>query len=425
MGKSKIVAAIDIGSSEIKTLVAQVSYDNVTFERSINIVGVATSNSQGVKKGQIVDIEDAVESTILSVEAAERMAGYNLERAYLLVNGGHVECRNSKGVVAVSDPGGEINDTDVTRVIAAARAISLPASREIIHVLPREFIVDGEGGVKDPIGMTGVRLEVDTHIVTASAPALKNLTRAVSEVGVEVEGIVFAGYASAYSTLSSTEKELGCVVVDIGSGITSVAAFVDGALTYSGAIPIGARNVTNDLAIGLRVSLETAEKIKLGLGERGTEKRESSSRETIEIAETGSRETKKVAKRTLTEGIIRPRMSEIFSMVKIELERSGIVNRIPAGVIVTGGGALTVGTADIAKRVLGLPVRVGVPSGVSGLIDDIGDPRFSASVGLILHAASSDDLSREEISFSIPKKLKLPDKIPFSRLFETIRNLLP
>jgi len=262
----------------------------------INVIGVATVPSKGVRKGQIVNIEEAVEATIESVESAERMAGYNLDSAFISVGGAHVASRNSTGVVAVSSPDGEIHADDVERVIEAARAISLPASREIIHVVPREYIVDGESGVRDPVGMSGVRLEVDTHLITASSPALKNLTKTVAEVGIRVEEIVFNGYAASFSCLSSTEKELGCCLIDIGSGTTAIAAFVDGSLSYSGAIPIGSRNVTNDLAIGLRVSLETAEKVKIKLSSQKETDMEGEKNHYMEIKEEGDGEVKKIQK---------------------------------------------------------------------------------------------------------------------------------
>ncbi|KKS80043.1 MAG: Cell division protein ftsA [Candidatus Woesebacteria bacterium GW2011_GWC1_43_10b] len=255
MAKNRITAGIELGSSRVATLIAQVATDPVTFESSINIVGVSSVPSQGVKKGQIVDIEETVEAAISSIEAAERMAGYNLDSAYVSLGGAHIGSQNSHGVVAVSDPDGEITGDDVERVIEGASAVSLPSSREVIHVVPREFIVDGEAGVKDAVGMSGVRLEVDTHIITVSSAAMKNLRKAVNEMGIEIEGLVFSGLASAEAVLSSTERELGVVVVDIGGGTTSVAAFIDGEITYSGVIPIGAKNVTNDLAIGLRVSI--------------------------------------------------------------------------------------------------------------------------------------------------------------------------
>ena len=421
MAKNKIVAGIDIGSSKITTLIGQVTTNDITFENTISIVGVATSPSKGVKKGQIVDIEDAVEATIASVEAAERMAGYNLNSAWVSVGGAHVSSSNSTGVVAVSDPNGEVSGEDVTRVVDSARAVSMPASREIIHVIPRDFIVDGEGGVRDPIGMSGVRLEVETHLVTVSSPALKNLTKAINEVGISTDGIVFSGIAASKSILSDTEKELGCVLIDIGAGTTSVAAYVDGGLIYSGALPIGARNVTNDLAIGLRVSLETAEKIKLTLS--AAKAKDGAKSDIIEVTDDDSRETKKVSKRTLTEGIIRPRLNEIFTMVRLDLERNGIINKIPSGAVITGGGALTIGVIDSAKRMLTLPVRIGVPSGVGGLVDEILNPAYATPIGLLEYGVMQAVPQQSQSGFG--KKVKLPNPGIVGKVIESIRDLLP
>lgn len=423
--KTKLVAAVDVGSSKVTTLIAQVNVDEMSMESTVNIVGVATQESKGVKKGQIVDIEDAVEAIISSVEGAERMAGYNLDRAYISVGGAHVHSQNSKGVVAVSNSNGEVSIEDVRRVIEAAKAISHPASREIIHVIPREYIVDGESGVRDPVGMSGVRLEVDTHIVTASSAALKNLSKSVNEVGIDVSDTVFSGLASSYATLTSTEKELGCVLVDIGAGTTAIAAFVDGGLAYSGAVPVGARNVTNDLAIGLRVSLEAAENIKVNL-HKASKSTDKHGKELVEVREKGSDEVKKVTKRTLTEGIIRPRLSEIFTMVKSELEKGNIINKVPSGLVITGGGALTLGVEDAAKRVLALPTRVAKPEGVTGLIDDIMDPRFSTAIGLILYGVSTGDFAPTGQSMSgISTKIKVPSGDVVSKLINTVKNLLP
>ncbi len=422
MSKNKIIAGIDIGSSKITTLIGQVVTDDITFENSISIIGVATTPSKGVKKGQIVDIEDAVESTIASVEAAERMAGYNLNSAWVSVGGSHVSSSNSTGVVAVSDPNGEVSNEDVTRVIDSAKAISMPASREVIHVIPRDFIVDGEGGVRDPIGMSGVRLEVETHLVTVSSPALKNLTKAINEVGISTDGIVFSGIASSSSTLSDTEKELGCVLIDIGAGTTSIAAYVDGGLIYSGALPIGARNVTNDLAIGLRVSLETAEKIKMTLSIAAKSK-DTAKSDIIEVIDDESKDAKKVSKRTLTEGIIRPRLNEIFTMVRLDLERAGIINKIPSGAVVTGGGALTIGVMDSAKRMLTLPVRIGVPSGVNGLVDEILNPAFATPIGLLQYGVMQTAPQQTQSNFG--KKVKLPNSGIIGKVIESIRDLLP
>ncbi|OGM81042.1 cell division protein FtsA [Candidatus Woesebacteria bacterium RIFOXYC1_FULL_41_14] len=420
MSKPRIVAAIDMGSSKIATLVSQVSTDPVTGETSVNIVGASQTESKGIKKGQIVDIDDAVEATITSIEAAERMAGYNLDTAFVSMGGAHIHSQNSHGVVAVSDPNGEITENDVGRAIEAASAVSLPVSREVIFVVPREFIVDGESGVRDAVGMSGVRLEVDTHIVSAASSALKNATKAVNEVGIKIQEMVFSGLASAEAALTPTEKELGCVLIDIGGGTTSIAAYIDGSIAYSGVIPIGAKNVTNDLAIGLRVSLETAEKIKLALSEK--KKRNEEESDELDLASLNITEIKKISKKTLIEGIIRPRLNEIFSMVKIELERQGIANRIPSGAVVTGGGAETAGVIDSAKRVLSVPVRVGVPRGVGGLIDDVITPSFSTCVGLLLYGAKA--LPAENLT-SFSKKVKLPSSGMFGKLIDSIKNLLP
>lgn len=422
MKKSRIIAAIEMGSSKIATLIAQVAIDPVSGESSINIVGAASSLSKGIKKGQIVDIEEAVEAIIASVEAAERMAGYNLESAYIAVSGAHIHSQNSHGVVAISDPNGEITQNDIDRAIEAASAVSLPVSREVVHVLPREFIVDGESGVRDAVGMSGVRLEVDTHIISAGSAAIKNIRKAVTEVGAQIEGLVFSGLASAEATVSPTEKELGCVLVDIGAGTTSITAFVDGAIAYSGVIPVGAKNVTNDLAIGLRVSLETAERIKLALSAKKKKLNPEESDE-MDLASLGVTEIKKISKKTLLEGIIRPRLNEIFTMVRIELEKENISSRIPAGAIITGGGAETAGVIDSAKRMMSLPVRIGVPGGVGGLIDDVINPAFSTTVGLLLYGAKQ--LPEENLT-SFGKKIKLPKVAGmFGKIITSIKDLLP
>lgn len=416
--KSVITAAIDIGSSKIATLIAQVPV-SVEGDEPINIVGVSQVTSTGVKKGQIVDIEEAVEATIASVESAERMAGYNLSSAFVNIGGAHVSSQNSKGVVAVSNPEGEIGPDDLDRVIDAARAVSLPSSREVIHVLPREYVVDGESGVKDPVGMSGVRLEVETHLITASATAVKNLTKCMSEVGVDVADLVYSGLAAAQSTLTDTEKELGAVCIDIGGGTTSIAAFTDGALSHSSVIPVGAKNVTNDLAIGLRVSLESAEKIKVALSD-DSRKKSSNEGDQVNLEKLGIEDGKKVSKRTVVEGIIRPRLNEIFSMVRIELDKAGLASRVPSGAILTGGGALTVGAVDSAKRTLALPVRVGIPQDITGLIDDIMDPSFAAAIGLLDYGALVGAPST-----SLVGKIRIPTKGFAGKLADIVRNILP
>jgi cell division protein FtsA len=421
MANSKIIASIELGSSKIATLIASVQTDPVSYDTNINIVGVASVESRGIKKAQIVDLEEAVEATIESVEAAERMAGYNLENAYIALGGAHINSQNSHGVVAVSNPEGEINEEDVDRVIEAASAVSLPSSREAIHILPREFVVDGEAGVKDPVGMSGIRLEVQTHLVTASAASIKNIKKVINEVGINVTEMVYSGLSSAQAVLTKTEKELGCVLVDIGGGTTSIAAFIDGSLAYSSVLPIGAKNVTNDLAIGLRVSLDAAEKIKLALSEEKKSKSKKEEKE-LDLQSLGVRGSKRVSKKTLTEGIIRPRLNEIFTMVRMQLDKEEIANRIPSGVILAGGGAETVGVEDSAKRMMSLPVRVGKPKGVGGLIDDIINPQFATPVGLILYGAAR--MPQENLS-PFSKRLKIPSTGIATKLIDMVKDLLP
>lgn len=425
MSKTKIIAGLELGSSKIAVLIAQVQSDSITNEASISIVGVSQIKSRGIKKGQIVDIDEAVEATITCVESAERMAGYNLNSAFVSLGGAHISSQNSHGVVAVSDPNGEISQDDVDRVIEAASAVSMPSSREVIHVIPREFIVDGESGVKIPIGMSGTRLEVETHLVTASSAAVKNLKKSVNEVGIDIDGLVFSGLASADSVLTKTEKELGVALVDIGGGTTSVAVFVDGSLCYSGVIPIGSSNVTSDLAIGLRVSLEDAEKIKLSLSKKNEKskiRKTTHFADQISLSSLGVEGTRKVSQKTLIEGIMRPRLNEIFTMVKLHLEKNNLNVKVPSGVVITGGGAQIVGAEKSAKRTLVMPVRTGKPSGVGGLVDDVITPVFSVPVGLILHGSTSEmDVGLSSLS----KRFKFPTRGVFGKFVGVVKDLLP
>lgn len=386
MTKGKIIAGIDIGSSKTTSVIAQITEDG-----GLQVMGVASISSppDGIRKGQIVDIEKAAGVVVATVEKAERMAGFAIDNVVAIINGGHIQGQNSHGVVAVSSPDGEIEHGDVERAIDAARAISLPAGREIIHVLPSQFIVDGEGGIKDPVGMSGVRLEVDAHIVTASTTAVRNLNKCINEVGANITGVIFSALASSVAVLSDTERELGVVLVDIGAGTTSMAVFIEGALAHSRILPIGAKNITNDLAIGLRTSLEEAEKIKLMLSAGKKEKGKDKEADQIDLGDEAEGGEKSVSRKTLTEGIIKPRLNEIFTMIALELKSSGVAGRTPSGVILTGGGALTVGAVESARRILTLPTRVGYPMGVSGIIDDVSSPAFAGIVGGILWSSRS------------------------------------
>lgn len=393
MARDHIVSGIDVGTSKITTLIA-----TVPEEGDARVIGVSTVASRGLRKGQVVNIEEATGAISGALEAAERMAGTQVARAFLSVGGAHIASQNSHGVVAVSEPDKEISESDVKRVIEAAKAVSLPSSREILHVLPRGYVVDSQEGVVDPVGMTGVRLEVDTHLVTGGATAVRNLRKCVEDLGVEVEGMVFGGLAASLATITDTEKELGVVLIDIGGGTTDVAIFVEGALSYSSVIPIGAINITKDLAAGLRVSLESAEKIKLLLGKTPRvpavpeeEAKKSEKSDEVDVSGLGlPEELRMLSRKTLVEGIIKPRLNEIFTMVGLEIKRSGFGGMTPSGIVLTGGGAQTVGGVESARRNLAMSVHIGEPKKITGLVDEIMTPAYASSVGLLLYGAKGE-----------------------------------
>lgn len=431
MSKDKLIVGIDVGTTKITTVIA------TKGDGLPNVIGVSTVYSKGLRKGQVVNIEEAVSTVSTSVEAAERMAGTNIGSARISLGGVHIACQNSKGVVAVSEPDKEITEEDMQRVIDAAQAVSLPSTREVLHVLPRHFTVDSQEGIVDPIGMSGVRLEVDTHIITCSTTAARNLAKCVEELGVSVSGLVFSGLASSYSVLSDTEKELGVILVDIGGGTSDVCIFVDGALAYSGVIPVGAKNITNDLAIGLRVSLESAEKIKLALSQKkltpsvlAEEKnKKEENKDDVDLTELGlPEELKKASRRTLIDGIIKPRLAEIFTLVGLELQKSGLVGQTPAGIVVTGAGAETIGITETAKQRLSLPVRIGMPTGLSGLVDELQGPASACAVGLILYGAKKEVSETTGLPFvsNVSGTLgKIPLKGIAKKLTDLLKSFLP
>ncbi|MCL5675940.1 MAG: cell division protein FtsA [Patescibacteria group bacterium] len=431
MAKDRIIVGIDVGTTKISTVIA------TPGENQPNVIGVSMVASKGLRKGQVVNIEEAVSAISQSVEGAERMAGTSVGGAFISLGGTHIACQNSKGVVAVSDPEKEITADDVRRVIEAAQAVSLPSTREILHVLPRHFTVDSQEGIIDPAGMTGVRLEVETHIVTCSSTAARNLAKCVEELGISVEGMVFSGLASSYSVLSDTEKELGVILVDIGGGTSDVCIYNEGALSYSGVIPVGAKNITNDLAIGLRVSLESAEKIKLALSSRkpalpapAEEKGKKEDKDDFDLTELGlPEELKKASRRTLVDGIIKPRLAEIFTLVGLELQKSNMIGQTPAGLVVTGAGSETIGVVEMAKQRLSLPVRLGAPSGITGLIDELGGPASACAVGLVLYGTRNE---KEERGVGFPSfkgvggfVSKIPLQGIAKRIVDLLKSFLP
>jgi len=393
----RIITAVDIGSSKIATIVGIETKES----DELRIIGFNSAPSKGIKKGLIVDIEKVAGAIEESLERAERMAGQKINHAFVSVGGPHIASLNSRGVVAVANTQGEITQEDIDRVVEAARAISLSSTKQIIEVTPRDFIVDGQEGIRNPIGMSGVRLEVDTHIITASQINLKNIERCIEDLGVKNDGFLFAGLASAESVLTDTEKELGVACVDIGGGKTDIALYVDGALSYSSSLPIGARHITNDIAVGTRVSLDSAEKIKLFLSKhlKSSDKHKMNA-DKIPMNDLNIEESlDNISVKTIVDGIIGPRLEELFKLVGDEIMKSTYFEEIPSGLVVTGGGALTVGVSEMGKKVIGLPVRIGIPGGVTGLIDEILDPQFAATVGLILYGQKQAHKSKDT-SFS-------------------------
>jgi len=395
MPRNSVITAIDLGTDKCVTLIATIQEPG----NQLQVVGVCAVQTRGVRRSTIINLEQAMETMTESLDGAERMAGFDIKSAYFSFAGTHIASQNSKGVVAVAAPSQEITTEDVGRVIEAARAVSLPSDREIIHVIPRDFKVDSQDGIKDPIGMTGVRLEAEAHIITGMSTALRNYEKCAHDLGLSVDGFVFSGLASAEVSVTETEKELGVAVVEIGAGSTSICVFVENAMTFSATLPIGARHITQDIALGCRVSLDSAEKIKLTLSKEdqstimpypGESKEELGRRrkkaDDLDVKALGIDDvTEPLSKRALVEGIMVPRMKEIFTLIHRELEAHNLKSQIPAGLILTGGGAETVGIVEVAKRMLNLPVRVGKPVQLHGLVSDIQKPSFTTSIGLLVY----------------------------------------
>lgn len=413
MAKERVLTGIDVGTTKVSTVIASVSP-----EEKISIIGTSTVPSRGIKKGVVVDIDEAVTAISESIEGAERMAGYTVQSAFVAVDGKHISSLNSHGVVAVPPDNPEISEADVERVTEAARAVSLPSSREIVHVLARDFTVDAQEGVKDPVGMSGVRMEVETTIISGATTVMRNLVKCVQQVGVDVEDLVFCGLASSESVLSATEKELGCALVDLGGETTQVLIFANGNPLYASVLPIGSQNVTNDIAVGLRVSLEDAERIKVKLSD-GSFKPGEEKGDEVDISELGL-ELQTISY-SLVQNIIEARLSEIFSLVGLEIKNSGAQGELPAGLVVTGGGVQTLGLKETARKVLRLPLRVGYPTGVTGLIDEISTPSHATAVGLALYGSYAESGA----GFNMPMVDTRKISQAFGRVLEWGRSFLP
>ncbi|MEN3189372.1 MAG: cell division protein FtsA [Atribacterota bacterium] len=375
MGKDEMVVGLDIGTKKVCTVIGELGEDD-----QIEIIGMGTAPSSGVKKGIIIDLEQAIQSVKQSIENSERMAGARVNSAFVSIAGSHITSVNSKGVIAISGETPEIAETDIEKVIEAAKAGIISPDKELIHTLSREFVVDGQGGITDPLGMTGTRLECKVHIITGSNTAVQNLIRCVEGVGIGIDEIIFGALASSNVVLSDAEKELGAILIDIGAGTTEIAIFIEEALVYSTVLPLGGNHITNDLAIGLRTTLEEAEKIKIKYG--SVIENNVSPEGAVEVSSLDGENKYPVSQKYLVE-IIEPRVSEIFSLVGNEVKRSGYYDMLSAGVTITGGTSLLPGIVEISEKILNLPSRLGKPHYEGELADLVNDPAYSTALGLL------------------------------------------
>jgi len=405
----EIYIGLDIGSTKVCCIVG-LHEDGAALP---SVIGVGTAPTSGMRKGVVVDVEETVTSITAAVDEAERISGVAIDRATISIDGAHVASQNSKGVIAVARADQEIMVEDLVRVEEAATAIQLPPNREIIQVFPRSYSVDGQENIKDPVGMHGVRLEVESHIITGSVPAIKNLDRSIHQAGIEIQGQVLVPLAAARAVLTKKQMELGVALIDIGGGTTGVAVYEEGDILYSSVVPVGAGHITNDLAIGLKTSVDVAEKIKLKYVRAHVARANLAERVRIEELE-GDEDS--VVTRKELQHIVGARLDEIFQLVKAELKKVGKDMMLPGGVVLTGGGAKMPGIEELAKEALQLPAIVGKPEGFSGIVDRINDPAYAAPIGLMLENMSHGQ-TQAMPGAGIGQTV---DKIK-----KTLRNLLP
>jgi cell division protein FtsA len=374
-----LLVGLDIGTSKVVAIVGEMAND-----ASIEVIGIGSHPSRGLKKGVVVNIESTVQSIQRAVEEAELMAGCEIHSVYTGIAGSHVRSLNSHGIVAIRDK--EVTGGDVDRVIDAAKAVAIPADQKILHVLPQEFIIDNQEGIRDPIAMSGVRLEAKVHIVTGADSAAQNIVKCVQRCGLHVEDIVLEQLASSFAVLTDDEKELGVCLVDIGGGTTDLAVFSNGAIRHTAVIPIAGDQVTNDIAVSMRTPTQYAEDIKLRYACALSQL--ANPDETIEVPSVGDRPPRRLARQTLAE-IVEPRYEELFGLIREELRRSGFEEAIAAGVVITGGSAKMEGAVELAEEIFHMPVRLGLPQHVSGLVEVVSNPIHSTGVGLLLYARAN------------------------------------
>ena len=371
-----LIVGLDIGTSKVVALVGDLKPDG-----SIEIIGLGSHPSRGLKRGVVVNIDSTVQSIQRAVEQAELMAGVEINAVYTGIAGSHVRSLNSHGIVAIKDK--EVTQGDVARVMDAAQAVALPADQRILHVIPQEFIIDSQEGIRDPIGMSGVRLEARVHIVTGAESAAQNIVKCVQRCGLEVEDIVLEQWSSSYAVLTDDEKDLGVCLVDIGGGTTDLAVFSGGALRHTAVIPIAGDQVTNDIAVSMRTPTQYAEDIKIRYACALSQL--ANPDETIEVPSVGDRPSRRLARQTLAE-IVEPRYEELYNLIRDELRRSGFEEAIADGIVITGGSAKMEGAVELAEEVFHVPVRLGMPQGVTGLGEAIRNPIHATGIGLLLYA---------------------------------------
>lgn len=374
-----IIVGLDIGTTKVSVIVGEVTDDG------IDIIGVGNHPSVGLRKGVVVNIESTISSIMKAIEEAELMAGCEVTAVYTGIAGGHIKGFNSHGIVAIN--GKEVKDTDVGRVIDAAKAVAIPLDREVIHILPQEYIIDDQEGIKEPIGMSGVRLEAKVHIVTGAVTSAQNIIKCANRGGVNVSDIVLEQLASAEAVLNRDEKELGVAVVDIGGGTTDIVIYTEGSIRYTAVLAIGGNNLTNDIAVGLRTPIGEGAKIKqqFGCAFSGLVSQD----EMIEVPSVGGRAPRVISRKILCE-IIEPRVEEMMSLIYREIVKSGFEDALSSGVVITGGASIMEGMPEVAEKIFGMPVRRGIPQGVGGLVDIVSSPIYATGVGLVLYGAKQD-----------------------------------
>lgn len=369
-----LIVGLDIGTSKVVAIVGEIGP-----EGEIEIIGLGSNPSRGLKKGVVVNIESTVHSIQRAVEEAELMAGCQINSAFAGIAGSHIRSLNSHGIVAIRDK--EVTSSDIDRVIDAARAVAIPADQKILHILPQEFLIDNQEGIKEPVGMSGVRLEAKVHLVTGAVSAAQNIIKCVRRCGLEVDDIILEQLASSHSVLTEDEKELGVCLVDMGGGTTDIAIFTDGAIRHTAVIPIAGDQVTNDIAVALRTPTQYAEELKIKYACALTQL--TSADETIEVPSVGDRPPRRLARQTLAE-VVEPRYEELLNLIQAELRRSGFEDIVAAGVVLTGGSSKMEGLVELAEEVFHMPVRLGMPQRISGLAEVVQNPIYATGVGLLL-----------------------------------------